>query len=259
MTVNEANLVVSGLLKQCDAALDIAKTAARNNKTLRGENFYSGKFSNAVIGISRSEAAVVKIAHACELESHYVEELSRAIATLKSDRAQNSDRRKALNRLRMICEAELLPRIEKLTPDPTPQTERVLPMDVVRGTRGYLERIIQQSNGCYERQWYDAASVMIRKFIEILIIEVYEANGRETEIKDANGDYFMLSDLVSRLLAQTYWPLGRETKRELPNFKKLGDRAAHTRHYVATKPDVDKLLDGLRITADTLLHLAKLK
>jgi hypothetical protein len=31
-----------------------------------------------------------------------------------------------------------------------PKTEKVLPMSVVKNTRGYLERAIQQANGCYE-------------------------------------------------------------------------------------------------------------
>jgi len=69
----------------------------------------------------------------------------------------------------------------------------------------------------------------------------------------------MLRDLVSRILTQTHWNLSRETKRELPNIKSLGDRSAHNRRFIATKPDVDKVIPGLRVIADDLLHLAKLK
>ena len=100
---------------------------------------------------------------------------------------------------------------------------------------------------------------MIRKFVEILIIEVYEANGKDSEIKDGNGEFLMLRDLISRLLAQTHWNLSRETRRELLNVKNLGDRSARNRRFIATKADVDKVIPGLRVIADDLLHLAKLK
>ena len=47
-------------------------------------------------------------------------------------------------------------------------------MEVVRNTRGYLEKMVTQINGCYEHQWYDASSVMIRKLAECLIFLVYD-------------------------------------------------------------------------------------
>jgi hypothetical protein len=100
---------------------------------------------------------------------------------------------------------------------------------------------------------------MIRKFIEVIIIEVYEAHGKAAEIKDGGGDFLTLRDLITKILTQTYWSLGRETKKELPNVKSLGDRSAHGRRYLATKQDVDKLIPGLRVVVDDLLHLANLK
>jgi hypothetical protein len=141
-----------------------------------------------------------------------------------------------------------------------PKTEQVLPNAVVAPTRrGYYIRIIQQVNGCYENGWFDACAVMIRKFVEILVIELYEQNGKADEIKDASGNFFMLSDLITTILNDAKWNLSRETKACLPLVKQMGDRAAHNRYYVATKPDVDKIIPGLRIVSDELLHLAKLK
>jgi len=100
---------------------------------------------------------------------------------------------------------------------------------------------------------------MIRKFVEILIIEVYEAQHKASDIKGGNGDFFMLGDLVSSILKETSWNLSRETKRVLPEIKSLGDRSAHNRRYIAKKADVDKVIPGLRVLADDLLHLGKLK
>lgn len=145
------------------------------------------------------------------------------------------------------------------TVDSSPKTEQVLSHSVVERTRGYLETVIQQANGSYEHNWFDSCSVMIRKFVEILIIEVYEAHNKASEIKDRNGDFLMLGDLVSCILKETGWNLQRETKRVLPEIKSLGDRSAHNRRYIAKKADVDKVIPGLRVLADDLLHLANLK
>ncbi len=97
------------------------------------------------------------------------------------------------------------------------------------------------------------------KFVEILIIEVYEAHNKASEIKDRNGDFLMLGDLISSILKEAGWNLQRETKRVLPEIKSLGDRSAHNRRYIAKKADVDKVIPGLRVLADDLLHLANLK
>jgi hypothetical protein len=97
---------------------------------------------------------------------------------------------------------------------------------------------------------------MIRKLVENLIIDVYEVNKREAEIRGGDGEYLMLSGLITAMLKQTHWALQRETKRSLPEVKKLGDRAAHNRRYEATRQDIDQVVSGLRAAADDLLHLA---
>jgi hypothetical protein len=132
-------------------------------------------------------------------------------------------------------------------------------MAVVDKTRGYLEKVVQQANGCYEHQWFDACAVMVRKFIEILIIEVFEAHGKAADIQDGDKNYYMLGELVDRLLADATWTVGRKTKKYLPEIKTSGNRSAHNRRYVATRQDIDKFIPGLRVVADELLHLAKLK
>ena len=42
------------------------------------------------------------------------------------------------------------------------------------------------------------AHVMIRKFVETLILELYEAKGKEKEIQDDSGNFLMLRDLVDQ-------------------------------------------------------------
>lgn len=259
MKVDEAKAVIAAFQKQSTDAVEVARTARRNSKSLGGDNFYGRKFHALTVALTQSEAKLKKIATAVSLVEDDVQSLSRYIAVLKAVDATAKERADALKQVKLICQSSLVPNLESMTASPVPATEQVLPLSVVQGTRGYHVNIITQANGCYEHQWYAACSVMIRKFVEILILEVYEANGKADEIKDGGGNYLMLRDLVTKILSQKYWHLSRETTRDLPGIKSLGDRSAHNRRFLATKPDVDKVLPGLRVIADDLLHLAKLK
>jgi hypothetical protein len=88
---------------------------------------------------------------------------------------------------------------------------------------------------------------MIRKLIEILIIDVYEKLGDEKDIKDKDDNFKPLSKLIDAIKAKPGLNLGRETKPCLDAIKQKGDWSAHHRHYIAVKKDVDDLLrEGLR-------------
>src|SRR5258708_8647961 len=69
------------------------------------------------------------------------------------------------------------------------QTQLVVPRSVVRSTRGYVEKVLNQANGSYEKGWYDACAVMIRRLIETLIIEAFEKHQIADKIKGPTGDF----------------------------------------------------------------------
>ncbi len=259
MKPEEAKAVIDAFLKQCQASCDIAKTATKNRRSLSGDNFYGNKFHSSLILLSQSEGKIKKLLGIAHMEEHEATRLSSCIETIKSTTSKPSQRTEAVKQLRLVCQSELLPRLESVTADPVPETEQVLPMAVVLSTRGYIERVVQQANGCYEHQWYDACSVMIRRLVETLIIELYEAKGKGAEIQDKDRNFLMLGDLVDKVVTDTSWNLGRETKQTLPLLKSLGDRSAHNRRYLAKKADIDRVLHGLRVVADDLLHLSGLK
>lgn len=102
-------------------------------------------------------------------------------------------------------------------------TEKVLPFSIVRGTRGYLETIAHQLNGSYENGWYDACSVMMRKLIEALILEVFEERGMVAKIQTPSGDFLQLEALIGKVICESTWNLSRMTKRALSDVKGLGD------------------------------------
>jgi len=132
-------------------------------------------------------------------------------------------------------------------------------MSVVRGTRGYIEQVANQINGCYEKGWFDACAVMVRRLLETLIIETFEYHKLDGKIKNSVGDFVYLRDLISRALTEKAWNLSRNTKKALPRLKDVGDKSAHSRRYNAHRGDIDKLLDDVRVVVQELIYLAGLK
>lgn len=258
MKAQEARTLVNSLLSEAETACQIAKTAAGAKKSLRGDGHYAKRFHEAVIALSTTEGKLRPALAALGLDPGDVDKLNRALPVVKAEDADPKARADSLKSIQLLCQSVILPRMERLTASPIPVTEQVLPTSVVRGTLGYIEKVVDQANGSYEHGWYDACSVMIRRLAETLIIEVYEAKGEAEEIKK-DGNFLMLSGLIDQIQTKTAWNLGRETRAAFPFLKSLGDRSAHNRRYLATKQDVDRLIPGLRVVADDLLHLAKSK
>lgn len=138
-------------------------------------------------------------------------------------------------------------------------TQLVVPRSVVRSTRGYIEKVVNQVNGSYENGWYDSCAVMIRRLIETLIIESFEKHAIAHKIKNAQGDFFYLRDLISACMQESTWNLTRNCKQALPKLKDIGDKSAHSRRYVAQRGDIEPLLSDIRLVTQELVFLAGLK
>ena len=141
---------------------------------------------------------------------------------------------------------------------PSPD-DQVVMFSLVRNSRGYIERVVHQINGSYANGWYDACAVMIRRLLETLIIESFEKHGISNKIKNANGDFLFLRDLINATLAETAWNLSRNAKQALPRLKDVGDLSAHSRRYIAHRKDIDKLVQDLRIVVQEFVTIAELK
>lgn len=139
-------------------------------------------------------------------------------------------------------------------------SQPVLSFVLFRGTRGYIERIVHQVNGCYQNGWYDSCLVMLRRLLEMLIIEAFEESQIESKIKHSQtGEFLYLSQLISKALAETSWNLTRNTRRALPKLKDLGDKSAHSRRFNAIRSDIDRVLPEIRVAVQEFLYIAKLK
>jgi hypothetical protein len=140
-----------------------------------------------------------------------------------------------------------------------PANEYIIPFALVKGTRGYIVKVANQVNGCYEKGWFDGCAVMMRRMVETLIIECFEEHKIAHRIQNASGDYFYLGELVDAALKETSWHLGRNTRQGLPRLKSIGDQSAHSRRFNALREDIDKRSDDFRTVCEELLYVAKLK
>ena len=138
-------------------------------------------------------------------------------------------------------------------------TEAIVPRTLVRGTRGYIERVANQINGTFENGWYDACAVMIRRLLETLIIEVYEHYSLAHKVKNQSGDFLFLGDLIDQCLQETAWNLSRDCRTYLPKLKDIGNKSAHSRRFNATKADIAPLASHIRFVVQELVYLAGLK
>lgn len=134
-------------------------------------------------------------------------------------------------------------------------SDDLFPFTLLGNTRGYIENAGRQAIGCYDHGFYDACLVMIRKLLETLIIELFEKKRIESRIKNPQGQYFYLSDLIGIFLSETTWTASRNTQNGLSPIKKIADVSAHNRRFNAKKPDIDKIKTDLRIVIEELVHL----
>lgn len=137
----------------------------------------------------------------------------------------------------------------------------ILPYTLFKNTRGYLEKINHQINKCYRESCYDACAVMIRRLIEVLIIEVFDHFGLVKKIQNQDGDFFSFENLISKMLAESSWSLGKITKKafQQKQFKAIGDLSAHGRRYNTRRDYLGERIIDLRVVVEDLLYLADLK
>jgi len=238
------------LQRLVEKTIDVAKTARRHHASFSGLNFYADKLAKL-----RTDAVM----SFQQLNDPSVGDISAMAEMVQVVFAPNTDykRRVALSR-DLIHELKTKKWRSNQVP-PLSEEEGLFPLSLIAKTRrGYLITVCRQMNGCFTSGWYDAAAVMMRRLLETSIIEAFEAHHLDAKIKNAQGDFFQLSDLVGAALSEAAWNLSRNTKKALPNLRDVGHISAHSRRYTAQKPDIVKISQDCRIAIEEFLHLAGL-
>jgi hypothetical protein len=238
------------LQEYVQSALKVAKTAKRNRASLKGDNHYGNKLATL-----RSDAANI-------------------LTVLQSNTTGNTSALAEL--IQAVFGADVLPKqrleasreLSHMLKTSWRQTSvdsdfsasvDLFPMTILSSSnRGYLSSLGRQMNGCYTKAWYDACAVMMRRLMENAIIEAFEAKNVADQIKNKDGNYVQLTELVGKALASKSFNLSRNAKTALPKIKDLGHQSAHGRYFTAQKNDVDKVSADFRVVLEEFLHHANL-
>jgi hypothetical protein len=217
-----------------DAALNCAKTASRHRQSLNGVNFYANKMAGLRADATNAfeRLAGGSVSGSTRDRTQAARELQFALKTtwanVKSDQGKVED-------------------------------NGIFPLVTLNQTRrGYLVAVGRQMNGCYSSGWYDACAVMMRRLLESVIIEAFEARKIDGKIKDGNGDFLQLTALIKASLTETSWNLPRNVRKRIESLRDLGHTSAHNRYYLAKQPYIDELKSVYRETLEAFLHIAGL-
>lgn len=119
-------------------------------------------------------------------------------------------------------------------------------------TRGYLKGIFSEANRCYDEKLFTSCLVMIRKGLEVLIIDLYEKRKMRNMILNKNKEYLFLSDLIDVITNDSTIKISRSSSSAFPYWKKYGDMAAHGKN-IFKKSDIDKGAENLKSMVRELL------
>lgn len=130
----------------------------------------------------------------------------------------------------------------------------LFPLSIFESTRKYLTDFSKEASCCYDFGLFTSCLFMLRKITETLIIELYESKGIQSKIKNGNGDYFQLRDLINAVTNEPTWKLTKIVRGDLPKIKLLADSSVHSKRFTATKHDIDEIKINVRIVFEELIN-----
>jgi len=133
-------------------------------------------------------------------------------------------------------------------------SNNLFPLSIFDNTRGYIVAFAKEASCAYDYSLYNSCFFMVRKIIEVLIIELFERHGIENKIQNENGNYIMLSELFNHLISEKKWQLSKIVKQDIPKIKKLADASVHNKRFFAKKPDIENIKVEIRIILEELIN-----
>jgi hypothetical protein len=231
-------------------AIGVARKARKHHQNLEGDNFYANKLASL-----RADATNL-FREFSSTSAGDASALAESLDGVFSPRTPTKQRTALAHDL--VFSLRTTWRRHTGTA-PTALDDDLFPLSILsQARRGYLVTVGRQMNGCCVAGWNDACLVMMRRLLEISIIEAFEAKGIADQIKDARGDYVPLSDLIGRAMSAKEISLSRNTRRSLPELRDLGHMSAHGRYFSARREDVERIRQPCRVVIEEFLHHAGL-
>jgi hypothetical protein len=235
----------TSLLEGIRALGELAETAAKNGFKLGSHTFYAPKAHDLLVKIRRSFL---------ELKTNYPKDQFSAVAALLGAlEAPLTRLEQGLNlngaELRSLTRdvsykvgSDLRAAIDgagnQRTGDPFITSDILKP--------GVYRKVLEEANRCYGQGCPNACAAMLRRLVESLIIEAFEAHKIEARIKDSTGEYLELKALIGKAVADADLKLTRNTRNALPNLKFLGDLSLHSRRNLIREGDLKGIRNDAR-------------
>lgn len=141
--------------------------------------------------------------------------------------------------------------------EPEVPSIQIIPESLTRDCKKYIQRIVREINGTYEKGFFSACAVMIRRLIETCMIEAFEKKGLASAIKKPNSnEYESAEEIKNQLLQNPFGNLSRSPRRALQdkNILELGHKCAHDRFFTARKHDINDIKNKVRSLIEYLIH-----
>lgn len=140
--------------------------------------------------------------------------------------------------------------------EPEISSFQIIPESLVKNHKEYIKRIVREINGTYEKAFFTACGILIRRLLETLMIEAFEFNKKESIIKNSYGEYKTAEQIKNEMLNNPFGNISRNVKKAFSNndLIELGHKCAHDRFFTARKHDIDKIYVDIRNVVEYLIH-----
>lgn len=133
--------------------------------------------------------------------------------------------------------------------------DSILPEILLQETkRPYLIKLAQQINASYENNLFDACTLIMRRLLEVLLIQCFEHSNIEADVMDGEGNYQNLKTLINKASSRTEIDLSNDVKKDMHNFRELGNLSAHRVKYNCRRDDIRKTKLEYRAIVEELLY-----
>jgi len=242
----------ANLLNALSTLQGFAKTAARHGFKLGSHNHYAVKASECVTEVRRAYL---------ELRSEYPADCFPAVAKQldaieeplsKIEQGLLLSPRELVKSIERVCHSvgsDLRVAIRAKANNQGGNEPFITP-EILQP--GVYRKVLDEANRCFVQGCPNTCAAMLRRLVESLIIEAFEANGIEAKIRDGAGEYVELKALIGKAIAEQALRLTRNTRNALPNLKFLGDLSVHARRNLVRNDDLKGVRNDARSAIEEL-------
>jgi hypothetical protein len=154
-------------------------------------------------------------------------------------------------------EAEL-PQLSEVAEDIV-SSGSIIPVNLTKGTRGYIERLAEQINASYEQSIFDGCAVLMRRLLEVLLIQTYSHLKIDSHIQVAPDQYKDLKLIIADAKSNRTLALSKGTKDVMDEFRILGNFSAHKIIYNCRREEIKNVAREYRAGVEELLYKSGLR